>query len=78
MAARLKKKYTPEFKAQAVRLSNELGPTRAARQLGISEGNMSNWRKKTSVEKTMAAKDQATADREELLRLRKETEEQKK
>lgn len=35
--------YTDDFKSQAVTLSDELGRTEAARQLGISVKTLSNW-----------------------------------
>ena len=43
------KKYTDEFKIQAVKLAEELGSiTEASRQLGIGDVNIHNWRKKFS------------------------------
>ncbi len=72
------KKYSDEFKEQAVRLAAELGQARAAKQLGLSSANLSYWRRKYQVKKKVTKEEQAKLDREELLRLRKETEEQKK
>ena len=48
MAKTQYRKYTDEFKHQAVKLSYELGVSRAAKQLGISGVNVSKWRTKVS------------------------------
>jgi transposase len=78
MAIKQKANYTDEFKSQAVRLALELGPGRAAKQLGVSGAALQYWKKKHTVEKKLSVKEQASADREELQRLRKEVEELKK
>jgi transposase len=77
MAGKSKKQYSDEFKGQAVRLSRELGQAKAARQLGISEANLSYWKKKHQGNEKLSEVEQIKADREELQRLRKETAEQK-
>ena len=77
MAEKTKKKYTDDFKIQAVRLSRELGHAKAARQLGISEASLSYWKTKNQGKEKLSEAEQMKADREELLRLRKETAEQK-
>ena len=78
MAKKSYRKYTDEFKRQAVELSYEIGPARAARQLGISESNMGTWRSRHTEGKTANKEQQALSQEEELKRLRKENEEQKK
>jgi transposase len=41
------KKYTEEFKKQAVQLADDLGSTiEASRQLGIDKKNIHNWKEK--------------------------------
>lgn len=77
MSRKPKKHYTEDFKNQAVRLSNELGQTKAARQLGISEGSLVNWKKSHQGKVKLSEAEQVKADREELSKLRKETAEQK-
>jgi len=37
------KKYTAEFKAQAVKLAREVGQPRASTELGIPKGTISGW-----------------------------------
>jgi len=77
MAGKSKNKYSDEFKGQAVRLSRELGHSKAARQLGISEAILSYWKKKNLGKEKLSAAEQLKADQEELQRLRRETAEQK-
>ena len=77
MAGKARRKYTDEFKGQAVRLSKELGLLKAARQLGISEAILSYWKKKNQGKEKLTEAEQMKADREELQLLRKETQEQK-
>ena len=78
MAAKQKSNYSDEFKFQAVRLALELGPSRAAKQLGLSGAILQYWKKKHTAEKKLSVKEQAIADHEEVQRLRKEVEELKK
>ena len=40
------RKYTQEFKEQAVALSCEVGGNKAAKQLGVSASNLHAWRGK--------------------------------
>lgn len=77
MARNSKKKYSDEFKEQAVRLSRELGHSKAAGQLGITEAMLSYWKKKHQGKAKLTESEQIKADQEELQRLRKETLEQK-
>ena len=78
MAKKTNRKYSDEFKRQAVELSYELGPTRAARQLGISGVNVTKWRAKQSEEKSVDTQVKVESQEQEIKRLRKENEEQKK
>jgi len=78
MTSRAKPKHSDEFKSQAVRLALELGPSRAAKQLGLSGAILQYWKKKHTVEKKLSGKEQAISDHEEVQLLRKEVEELKK
>jgi len=77
MAKKNDQKYDDHFKTQAVRLAQELGPGRAAIQLGITTSILQYWRKVYQVKKKITKEEQAKLDHEELLRLRKENAEQK-
>lgn len=77
MARRSNQKYDDHFKTQAVRLAQELGPSRAAAQLGVTASILNYWRKVHQVKKKITKEEQVRLDHEELLRLRKETAEQK-
>ena len=77
MALRSNAKYSDDFKNQAVRLAEELGQSKAAKQLGVTPAVLNYWKKKHVVKKKLSGKEQAEADRQELERLRKETAEQK-
>jgi transposase len=77
MAGKTRKRYSEDFKGQAVRLSGELGHLKAARQLGVSEATLSYWKKQNKGKVKLTEAEQLKADREELHRLRKETAEQK-
>jgi len=69
------RKYTKEFKIQALDLVKELGSfSEAARQLGISDGILHTWKKKFNFSLEPKGKDgsQAVAETEELKRLRKQ------
>lgn len=39
-----RRRYTPEEKAEALRLVEELGPSKASRQTGISLASLLKWR----------------------------------
>ena len=76
------KRYTTEYKEQAVRLAERLGSAvKAARHLGISEMNVYHWKMKSKQGKLKDLKNkmsiQSEAPEEELKRLRKENEELK-
>lgn len=76
------RKYTAEFKEQAVRLAEEIGARKAAQKLGLSDANIHNWRaKKRAGEKFKGAigtSHIAETPDEEIRRLRRENEELKK
>ncbi|WP_336747557.1 transposase [Paenibacillus sp. y28] len=40
------KRYDKAFKEEAVRLSDEIGPKKAAEQLGVSYYTLQEWRKR--------------------------------
>lgn len=76
-----KRKYTPEFKKEALELAQQLGSfAEAERRLGISEGVIYTWKKKFNVPLDAKIKmaQSAISEAEELKRLRKENEELKK
>lgn len=67
-----RKKYTKEFKEEAIKLVTEQGYTQsaAARNLGIKGNNLNRWIQDS---KGLADKKPAkTAENEELIRLKKE------
>ena len=71
-----KKKYTPEFKIEAVKLITEQGykTTEAARNLGIHPSILNRWRSQLASEGKNAfpGKGRLTPEKEELQKLRKE------
>ena len=70
--ARMYRKYTQEFKNEAVKLVTEQGytRTRVAKTLGISPKNVNKWVKAAT--KKEPAKRATTPEQEEIKRLRKE------
>src|SRR3989338_6561506 len=72
------RRYTMEFKQQAVELAQSFGSAvEAARQLGISDANIWAWKQKLGKGKTTSL-DVNLSEGEELRRLRKENAELKK
>jgi transposase len=71
-----KKKYTPEFKMEAVRLITEQGykTTEAARNLGIHPSVLNRWKSQLASDGKNAfpGKGRLTPEKEELQKLRKE------
>ena len=43
---RKQKRFSEEFKQEAIELSNKLGNSKAALELGINESNIRNWKRK--------------------------------
>lgn len=68
----MNRKYTIEFKEEAIKLVTEQGYSQAeaARRLGVNEKNLNRWVKENKETKPIKAK--LTAEQEELKRLRKE------
>lgn len=74
-----KRKYSQEFKDDAIKLAEELGSiNKASLRLGISGQTLGNWVKKARSEKFSSKEEETKALREEVARLRKEVAEQKK
>lgn len=81
MEPKRNKQYTNEFKIQALELAKSLGSySAAARQLGVSDSLIHDWKKRFGWNKltTDKAVAQAVAETEEVKRLRKEIDELKK
>ena len=77
-----RRKYTIEFKKQAIELAESLGSVpKAAEQLGIGDDIIYSWRQAlrlTSPQVNVSVKDQAALDKQELQNLRRENAELKK
>ena len=75
MARRKRRKFTPEFKAEAVRLTR-LGDRsigKVALDLDLTEGALREWVKRAEADAGNAAPETlTTAEREELARLRRD------
>jgi transposase len=71
---RLRRTFTDEFKAGAVRLVLDEGKTvgRAARELDLTETALREWVHRARADRTQGRTGLTTAEREELARLRKE------
>lgn len=69
-----KKKYTKEFKLDAVRLYESSGKSfrEIELDLGIGRGNLSRWKKELSEENIKAFPGKGNPRDEELVKLRKE------
>jgi transposase len=82
------RRYTAEFKRQAVELARELGSApKAAQQLGVPESNIHNWREKLKAGAQFTDRNSgnssnqsiaAESAEEELKRLRRENQDLKK
>ena len=72
---RARRQFTDEFKASAVRLVLDEGKTvgAAARDLDLTETALREWVKRAQADRTQGRTGLTTAEREELVRLRKAT-----
>ena len=68
-------RYSREFREEAISLSDEIGPKKAAQQLGINYATLIDWRKKR---KTKTEKEKSTAEPKTVEELQKEIVELKK
>jgi transposase len=71
---RVRRQFTPEFKAQAVRLVLDEGKSieSVARELDLVASALGQWVKHARADRTQGGTGLTTAEREELTRLRKE------
>jgi len=74
MEKRTRRKYSPEFKREAVQLANNPGQSVAgvARDLGIKENLLRRWKHELEQHGQLAFGGQGVARDEELMRLRRE------
>ena len=75
MSRRQRRKFTDEFKADAVRLALSGGRSigQVAKDLGVIETSLRDWIRKSKIEVGQGPADALTkAEREELVRLRRE------
>ena len=72
-----RRRYTQEFKQQAVALATEIGFAKAERKLGIPRGNVNNWKKTEKAVKSSEVGDLKVV-LEENKKLKSELAEQKK
>lgn len=68
-------RYSKEFREEAISLSDEIGPKKAAQQLGINYATIIDWRKKR---KTKENKEKSTEEPKTVEELQKEIAELKK
>ena len=74
MPRKKRRKFSPEFKAETVRLVNESGKTIAqlARDLDLHESSIHKWVKQARIDGGGGNGELTTDEREELRRLRQE------
>lgn len=74
---RTRRSFTEDYKAGAVRLVLDEGKTvaAAARDLGLTESSLRNWVEQARADRTKGKTGLTTAEREELIRLRKDVRE---
>ena len=75
MTKRKRRKFTPEYKAETVRLVRDSGKTVAeiARELDLTESALRSWVEQAAVDDGRGGSgDLTTLEREELTRLRRE------
>lgn len=66
-----RRKFTEEFKSEAIELGNRLGASAAARELGLYESQIRGWKKALEVKSKPHKKSYADIERENK-RLKKE------
>ena len=81
--ARNQKSYDNEYKAQAVKLAQEIGGAKAAKELGVPDGTIYCWIKAFKEGRLSAAEathipENALSLNDELIELRKRVKEQEK
>ena len=82
--ARNQKSYDNEYKAQAVKLAQEIGGSKAAKELGIPDGTIYCWIKAfkegrlSAAEATHVPKNALSLNDDERIELRKRVKEQEK
>jgi transposase len=76
-ARRTRRSFTDDYKAGAIRLVLDEGKTvaAAARDLGLTESSLRNWVEQARADRTNGRTGLTTAEREELMRLRKDVRE---
>lgn len=74
MSQRARRKYTPEQKADAVRMVREVGNlSKVARDLDLTPSSLTNWVKQAEIDSGRGPQGALTsAERAELTRLRRE------
>jgi transposase-like protein len=75
MARRARRKFTPEFKAQTVKLVRESGKTvgEVARELDLTETALRHWVQQADIDQGKGPEGAlTTAEKEELTKLRRE------
>ena len=54
-------RHSSEYKAEALKLASEIGVTKAAKQLGLHESQLYNWRKDSEHAKSVSEREAALA-----------------
>ena len=65
-----RKRYSAEFKAEALKLCEQVGVSAASRELGVATSQLYDWRTKARAEQSQGAADSAQA--REITRLKRE------
>lgn len=78
MGRRTNRKYTLEYKQQAVDLGIQVGFTKAAGQLGVCVANLKRWKKELGKSEATESKKSKAGLEEENRRLQRENDELRK